>query len=86
MDRCNIHPGESGRLHPQPRVRSVQKEPSTAQRLTWRARNLNRARRAGQACQVPHADLLRPVVNELQEQQKKHGNARTAYRRTASNA
>ncbi|WP_241846083.1 zinc finger domain-containing protein [Streptomyces sp. MJM1172] len=36
--------------------------------------------RAGRVRQVPHVDRLRPVVDELQEQQKKHGVVRTVWR------
>ncbi|MER5570496.1 hypothetical protein ABT083_30555 [Streptomyces goshikiensis] len=35
---------------------------------------------AGRVRQVPHVDRLRPVVDELHEQQKKHGVVRTEWR------
>ncbi|MEU6949517.1 hypothetical protein ABZ957_30430 [Streptomyces sp. NPDC046316] len=35
---------------------------------------------AGRIRQVPHADRLRRVIDELQEQQKKHGAVRTVWR------
>ncbi|MER5204798.1 hypothetical protein [Streptomyces sp. NPDC002825] len=41
---------------------------------------VNDGPRAGRVRQVPHADRLRTVINELQEQQKKHVAVRTTWR------
>ncbi|MFD9240663.1 hypothetical protein ACFV0D_01745 [Streptomyces sp. NPDC059556] len=40
---------------------------------------IDEGRRTGQVRNVPHADRLRSTIRELQEQQKKHGVARTVW-------